>query len=86
MMSDKILCVYIKVSRGLILGNSNHIQTTYVEGDNNNSYTFSSLLSLVEYNFTVSISAGPFGQQAAVDGRLSSSVSFITPATCKPLH
>ena len=71
----------IQVSRGLT-SDANHITDVYVEGAANNSFTFSSLQPLIEYNFAVSIRAGPFNSIIA-EGRLSPIVSLITPATSK---
>ena len=75
------LCAYqhFQMTRGLTSHNS-HIQNV---DTNDSSYTFASLLSLVEYSFTVSIIAGPFQSQAVFEGRPSPPVSIITPATCK---
>ena len=71
----------MQVVRGLLLANINHTQEVDVVGSGTNVVSFLSLLPLVEYSFTVSISAGPFQQQRVVDGRQSPTVSFITPAT-----
>ena len=71
----------MQVVRGLLLANINHTQEVDVIGSGTSVVSFLSLLPLVEYSFTVSISAGPFQQQRVVDGRQGPAVSFITPAT-----